>query len=307
MKNRPLFFLAAIWLCGTGLSAQGIQQPVTDILQPTASESTISPTEAISKITASKYCAFLNAVAANDPHHLYDEKMSIDLEGQCILRSGAVGSYSYSVIQGKENNQISFHSNLNAMRYCNWQENGSITSFSPSQNINITEHGSYELQDDQLVAINPNALYLVDSDSEYNPELGSDKFYFKIINTQAASSLAKMSSKGKEEQVAEGAVENSKIGVIESKASVTDEYSKAPQLNTSLAKESSPLMMFGEGDETRSLKISDPHSIDSRDIKASGATSGDNNQITRGTNLAVSETAPTPTLLSQNRQRMINN
>lgn len=274
MKNRPLFFLLVIWLCSSSLIAQGIQQPTTYSLQSIASESVTTPTTAVSQITASEYCTFLNAVAASDPHHLYDEKMAADLEGGCILRSGVVGSYHYDLLIRKQNTPISFLSPLDAMRYCNWLENASIAS---SENIDgATEHGSYELQDDQLISMKPDAIYLIENNFGGDQKLISNSLDFHIINTTAASSLARASSGGNgkdtsweekvvgitagvgmifggggEEHVAEGTAGDGTIAPVEAKASGTDASSKRTQLNSSLNQKPSPMMI---GDESAEIE-----------------------------------------------------
>ena len=71
-------------------------------------------------ITAQDYCEFLNA-AENQI-----EGPSID--DSCIIRTGSLGSYRYDVIEGKENNPISYVSWLDAVCYCDWLKNAASTS-----------------------------------------------------------------------------------------------------------------------------------------------------------------------------------
>ena len=85
-------------------------------------------------VTASDYCAFLNAVAVTDMDHLYDEKLGSDPISACIVRSGKPGVYHYDVIAGREIFLISYTSLFDKARYCNamptgaeamaWQANG---------------------------------------------------------------------------------------------------------------------------------------------------------------------------------------
>src|SRR3990167_11525100 len=79
---------------------------------------------ALFNVTVRHYCDFLNAVAADDPHHLYDEQIRLDHEDVCIVRAGLPGNYSYSVIEGKGEDPITFVSWFDQARYCNWLENG---------------------------------------------------------------------------------------------------------------------------------------------------------------------------------------
>src|SRR3990167_1161206 len=78
----------------------------------------------LSNVTVRQYCDFLNAVAADDSHDLYDEQIESDHESACIKRVGTPGNYTYSVIEGKEENPIVFVSWFDQVRYCNWLENG---------------------------------------------------------------------------------------------------------------------------------------------------------------------------------------
>lgn len=50
------------------------------------------------EITIQQYTIFLNAVAASDPHGLYNPSMATDKTIAGIVRSGNPGSYTYSVI-----------------------------------------------------------------------------------------------------------------------------------------------------------------------------------------------------------------
>src|SRR5262245_41030020 len=50
------------------------------------------------EVTVGQYAAFLNAVAATDTYALYNTRMATDLTIAGIARSGASGSYTYSII-----------------------------------------------------------------------------------------------------------------------------------------------------------------------------------------------------------------
>jgi len=92
------------------------------------------------EVTVAQYTEFLNATAASDPHGLYDIGMS-DAFGNnrdyIISRSGEDGSYTYTVVAGKENQPIRFVDFYDSARFCNWLHNG--------QGTGDTENGSYNL------------------------------------------------------------------------------------------------------------------------------------------------------------------
>ena len=72
-------------------------------------------------ITVGDYCDFLNAVADDDPDGLYDERMGVDFEWGCILRSGTPGNYHYEVI-GQADASMHFISWNDEERYCLWKD-----------------------------------------------------------------------------------------------------------------------------------------------------------------------------------------
>src|SRR3954465_7955760 len=57
------------------------------------------------EVTTGQYTDFLNAVAATDTYALYNTNMALDREIAGIKRSGAAGSYIYSVI-GSPNHPV---------------------------------------------------------------------------------------------------------------------------------------------------------------------------------------------------------
>jgi formylglycine-generating enzyme required for sulfatase activity len=93
------------------------------------------------EVTNTQYAEFLNAVAASDPFDLYNPDMAGPYGG--IGRSGAPGSYVYTVQEGRENTPVTFVSIFDAMRFVNWLHNG--------QGSGDTESGVYELIDADTV------------------------------------------------------------------------------------------------------------------------------------------------------------
>jgi formylglycine-generating enzyme len=123
------------------------------------------------EITAGQYTAFLNAVAATDTYSLYNTQMWSDTyELSCkIQRTGASGSYVYTVASAYANRPTNYVTLGSTLRFCNWLTNGQPTG---SQNASTTEDGSYTLaglSDEQLmtVARNPGGLYFVPTEDEW--------------------------------------------------------------------------------------------------------------------------------------------
>ncbi len=92
-------------------------------------------------VTMDQYTAFLNAVAAEDTYELYHTSMAHNAAVAGILRTGAPGSYSYTV-SGSGMRPIAFVSWFNAARFCNWLHNDRPTG---PQDASTTETGAYEL------------------------------------------------------------------------------------------------------------------------------------------------------------------
>ncbi|WP_413399997.1 SUMF1/EgtB/PvdO family nonheme iron enzyme [Prochlorococcus sp. MIT 0714] len=82
------------------------------------------------EITNREYAAFLNSVAATDTHNLYNPEMS-DKGG--ISRDGKKGLFTYSTIDGHENDPVTFVNFWDAARFTNWLTSGD------------TENGVYQL------------------------------------------------------------------------------------------------------------------------------------------------------------------
>jgi formylglycine-generating enzyme required for sulfatase activity len=95
------------------------------------------------EVTAGQYCEFLNAVAATDTYGLYDSSMwSNSYYGCKIQRTGASGSYKYSVAADWANRPVNYISWGDAARFANWLHNGQPTGV---QDLTTTEDGSYFL------------------------------------------------------------------------------------------------------------------------------------------------------------------
>lgn len=76
------------------------------------------------QITVEEYCDLLNALAADDPHHFYDERMESNPDTACIIRFGNTGNYTYWVVEGKGDIPIASLSWFNKAQDCNWREKG---------------------------------------------------------------------------------------------------------------------------------------------------------------------------------------
>ena len=94
------------------------------------------------EVTNAQYVEFLNAVAATDPNALYATLMSVVSSGGGILRSGSVGTYTYSTIAGRENMAVIHASFYDALRFANWMHNGQPLG---DQNGTTTESGAYSI------------------------------------------------------------------------------------------------------------------------------------------------------------------
>jgi sulfatase modifying factor 1 len=121
------------------------------------------------EVTVGQYTAFLNAVAAADTYNLYNPSMATDLNIAGISRTGASGSYHYSVI-GSPNHPITYVSWGDAARFANWLHNGQPTG---AEDLTTTEDGAYTLNgattSDALMAAtrNANALWFIPTGSEW--------------------------------------------------------------------------------------------------------------------------------------------
>ncbi|MFM8278693.1 MAG: SUMF1/EgtB/PvdO family nonheme iron enzyme [Cyanobium sp.] len=148
------------------------------------------------EITIQQYTIFLNAVAASDPHGLYNPSMATDKTIAGIARSGSPGSYTYSVIspsgtevQGASspgNRPIAYIDWFDAARFANWMHNG-------QGNAN-TETGAYSLwaaKNGSTMPANPNARYKIPTQDEwykaayYSPLLNQGKGGYYVFPSQS--------------------------------------------------------------------------------------------------------------------------
>ena len=135
----------------------------------------------VEDVTLTQYTAFLNAVAKSDPNGLYNTDLGSFAHIKGIARTGASGSYVYSVI-GNGQNPVTYVSWLDAARFCNWLENGQPTG---NQGPGTTETGSYTLSANTgLETKNAGARWWIPSENEwykaayYDPAKGGTGGYW---------------------------------------------------------------------------------------------------------------------------------
>jgi formylglycine-generating enzyme required for sulfatase activity len=114
------------------------------------------------EITNEEYIEFLNAVAKTDTNSLYINSMSTDNYGG-ILRSGFVGSYSYTPKTNMLKRPVNYVNWASCARYCNWLHNGKPTG---QQISGITEDGAYDMSTTTPTR-NANALYSLATENEW--------------------------------------------------------------------------------------------------------------------------------------------
>ena len=115
------------------------------------------------EVTNSQYAEFLNAVAGEDPHGLYNETMGDPAPGDYtgyggIARSGSSPNYSYSAIQGRENKPVNYVDWYDTLRFANWMHNGQGGD---------TEDGAYDMSLGASVVRKPGALVFLPSEDEW--------------------------------------------------------------------------------------------------------------------------------------------
>lgn len=106
------------------------------------------------EVTIQQYADFLNAVAATDPHSLYNTNMGSDQRVAGISRTGVSGAYTYSVVppagvtpagaDSPGNRPITWVNWFDAARFVNWMNNG--------QGSATTESGAYTISTGQITA-----------------------------------------------------------------------------------------------------------------------------------------------------------
>jgi formylglycine-generating enzyme required for sulfatase activity len=114
------------------------------------------------EITNEEYIEFLNAVAKTDTNSLYINTMSTDNYGG-ILRSGFVGSYSYTPKTNMSKRPVNYVNWASCARYCNWLHNGKPIG---QQISGITEDGAYNMSTTTPTR-NANALYSLATENEW--------------------------------------------------------------------------------------------------------------------------------------------
>jgi sulfatase modifying factor 1 len=98
------------------------------------------------EVTASQYCQFLNAVAADDPYGLYNTNMYTGdhggTNGCTIQQNGSPGSYYYTISADWANRPVNHVNWGDAARFCNWLQKGQPTG---AEGPSTTETGAYTL------------------------------------------------------------------------------------------------------------------------------------------------------------------
>ncbi len=113
------------------------------------------------EVTNAQYAEFLNLKGRADRAVLYNENMAGVFGG--ILRTGSLGSYTYSTISGRANNPVNYVSFWAAARFANWLHNG--------QGNGDTENGAYTLtvggMENNTVVRNAGWQWAVSSNDEW--------------------------------------------------------------------------------------------------------------------------------------------
>lgn len=125
------------------------------------------------ELTNEQYVEFLNAVAADDPNGLYDTVMTTSLRGG-IIRSGAPGSFTYTLKPNFGNKPASGFCWTDGARFCNWLHNGKPVG---PQGPATTEDGAYDisLPIDQI-SRKPGARFFIPSNDEWYKAAYYDPF-----------------------------------------------------------------------------------------------------------------------------------
>jgi formylglycine-generating enzyme required for sulfatase activity len=119
------------------------------------------------EVNNNQYATFLNAVAVEDPHALYDTNMSLSAHGG-IERSGVPGDFAYTVKPGFGHRPVVWVDFYDTLRFCNWLHNGQPAG---KQDETTTEDGAYSLTPEALAAENvlrnAQARFWLPSDDEW--------------------------------------------------------------------------------------------------------------------------------------------
>ncbi len=120
------------------------------------------------EVTNQQYVKFLQSVARDDLHGLYHPGMGASPLFGGILRTGAPGSYSYSLKPGFAEKPAVFVSFWSAVRFTNWLHNGEPSG---PQGSATTEDGAYTLTSAALatnsVVRNPTARFFIPTEDEW--------------------------------------------------------------------------------------------------------------------------------------------
>jgi sulfatase modifying factor 1 len=151
------------------------------------------------EITAGQYTEFLNAVAKDDPHGLYNPALAYPASpylGANIQRSGSTPNFSYSVAADWANRPVNYISFWDAARFANWLQNGQPTG---AQGPGTTESGAYINVDNQSTFTRqPGAQFFIPNEDEWykaayhNKSAGLAASYFDYptgSNTVPANTL----------------------------------------------------------------------------------------------------------------------
>jgi len=116
------------------------------------------------EVTTGQYAEFLNAVAADDPHGLYNDRMWSDPFGCKIRRDGSPGGYTYVVEDPQRiDRPVNYVGFYDALRFANWLHN--------DQGDGDTEDGAYTLTqagiDANTITRNPGAEVWIPSEDEW--------------------------------------------------------------------------------------------------------------------------------------------
>jgi formylglycine-generating enzyme len=118
------------------------------------------------EVTAGQYTEFLNAVAKTDVYELCDTAMWSRGTGCKIERSGASGSYTYSVAPDRANRPVNWVSFWDAARFCNWLHNGQPTG---EEGPGTTEDGAYvNISNRSMFARQLDAKWWIPSQDEWH-------------------------------------------------------------------------------------------------------------------------------------------
>lgn len=168
LKKRPQTSLRLFAATGLLLAAAGFVQAALPPFVPVADAGNASDPATgfgavayayrigVDEVTRAEYAAFLNAVAASDPHGLYSPYMG-------ITRSGSPGGYTYAAVDGGRS--VAWVSWYDALRFANWLHNGQPSG---AQGAASTEGGAYTFSGETSVGgRNPDAAVFLPTENEW--------------------------------------------------------------------------------------------------------------------------------------------